>query len=274
MTLWFIFAGMAVVALALVLLPLLRSLRQGKQTAVGPARLDYDLTVYRDQLGEIDRDLDRGVLTTDQAGAARIEVQRRMLGAADRAGKGSAQVVPRLGGTKRLVVALTVLVPVAAFGLYTQLGSPEMTDHPAGDRNQQIQAMVSRLAERLQQNPNDGKGWTMLGRSYRVMGENAKAMEAYKKAIAVMPGEVAPRLEYAGVLLNQSGGTAPDFIAVMREILAIDPAQPDALFFVGQAEATVGNAGKARTYWVRLRDQLPADSSERAEVVKKLEGLR
>ncbi len=68
---------MTAAAIAAVLLPLLR--RPGEQ---GPGRAEYDITVYKDQLVEIERDRERGLLGPDEAKAAAIEIQRRILKAA------------------------------------------------------------------------------------------------------------------------------------------------------------------------------------------------
>jgi cytochrome c-type biogenesis protein CcmH len=282
---WIILAVMAALALALLLPPLLLK----PVAAHGAVRLDYDLAVYRDQLGEIERDVERGLLTADQAGAARTEIQRRMLAAGEMEGKGGKTAKADPAAHRRLAATIAVLVPAAAFGLYILLGAPQLPDRPYSSRGDEIaqarqmgggqgapdiSAMVTRLAERMAQNPDDGKGWAMLGRSYRVMGQADKAHEAYKKAIALLPRDTGPRLEYAGMLLDEAQTLTPDFVMLMREVLAIDPAQPDALFFVGQAEAMIGNTGKARDLWNRLLTALPADAPERAEVVKQLESLK
>lgn len=122
---WAIFAAMTALAMAFVLVPLLRG------RAKVAARADYDLAVYKDQLAELDRDLERGVLTADQAGAARVEIQRRMLAAAEAGGK-AADAAPRRILAPAAVVA--VLLPVAAFGLYAVLGSPRLPDVPHAGR--------------------------------------------------------------------------------------------------------------------------------------------
>ena len=75
--LWIVLALMTAVVLVVLLAPLIRGV--GKQ---GPARSEYDLAVFKDQLAALDRDRDRGLLDDGEAEAARIEIQRRMLAAA------------------------------------------------------------------------------------------------------------------------------------------------------------------------------------------------
>jgi cytochrome c-type biogenesis protein CcmH len=268
---WLVLVLMVAVALAFLLPPLLRP------AAASTSRADYDLMVYKDQLAEIGRDVERGLLTADQAEAARTEVSRRMLGAAD-AEKGQAK--PKAGG-RGAAVAVAVLVPLVAFGFYVLLGSPGLPDQPYSGRSGQIaemqgqaaqvEAMVAQLAAKLEKNPGDAKGWSMLGRSWRVLGETDKAAEAYKKAMKLSPKDVQPRLDYAAMLLEKAEALTPDIVMVMRDILALDPDQQDALYFTGLAELQLGNKVKARAMWTRLLKQIPADSPERGEIMKMIE---
>src|SRR4051812_1299361 len=106
---WFLFALMALAVLTALLWPLLRTLPPQV------ARSDYDLTVFRDQLEEVDRDVARGVLTATEAEAARIEIKRRMLGAAKRTDATVATESPR--GRALMTAGLAIVVPFAALGL-------------------------------------------------------------------------------------------------------------------------------------------------------------
>ncbi|CAA7617153.1 c-type cytochrome biogenesis protein CcmI [Magnetospirillum sp. UT-4] len=273
---WIIFALLTAATLAMVLLPLLR------RRPEAATRAEYDLTVYRDQLAEVDRELARGTLSPDQAEAARTEVQRRILAAADK-GQG---VQSRAGRRAPLAAAVAVLVPAAGFGIYLSLGSPMLPDQPysgraAGiaemqDQAKLIETMIASLAAKLEKNPNDGKGWAMLGRSLRVTGQADKAREAYRRAARLMPGDTGVRLEYASMLLDdvpQGAMLPPEFVGVMREVAAVDPRNVDALYFLGLSEAQTGNAAKARDYWSRLVAVLP-EGEDRTEIKRQLEALK
>src|SRR5215208_6577297 len=74
MTLWLVLALMTAAAIFVVLWPL----AQGKAVASGS-----DIAVYRDQLEEIERDRAAGLIGPVEAEAARVEVSRRLLAAAD-----------------------------------------------------------------------------------------------------------------------------------------------------------------------------------------------
>lgn len=274
---WIVFAVMLVLAVAVLLRPLL------SPVSVGAPRVEYDLAVYRDQLDEIARDVERGLLSADQADAARTEIQRRMLAA----GESEKTAMPiRTKAGKRAALAIVVLMPLTALTFYLALGAPELPDRPYSSRAAQIaemrqkadtiQNMVNGLAARLRANPDDGKGWAMLGRSYRALGRMDEAKDAYRKATKLLPTEVQVRVEYAGLLLDETETESlpPEVVSLMGEVLAIDPSQPDALYFLGIDAAAKGDKAKARKLFTRLMDKLPLDSTARPQVQQQLDALK
>lgn len=274
---WIAFLALAALTLLIMLVPLLRARPKAM------ARAEYDLTVYKDQLAELDRELERGTLSADQAEAARTEIQRRILAVADQ-GKERLEAPRRPFG---LAATLAALLPVGAFGTYLALGSPHLPDQPFAARSDQMQqmqdqarmieGMVASLTAKLEKNPNDPQGWAMLGRSLRVMGQTDKAKDAYARAARLMPGNTEVRMEYAALLLDevpQGAPLPPEFVGTMREINAVDPENLDALYFLGLSEAQTGNAAKARDYWTRLLAKLPPESEDRATIQSQLDALR
>lgn len=276
---WTLFALLLAATLALLLVPL------RKVATKAPARVEYDLAVYKDQLAEVDREVARGTLSADQAGSARTEIQRRILAAADQDDQVEAK--PPHRRLASLAAAVVLGIPVLALGLYSQLGSPHLPDQPYSgrtdlahdmqDQEAMVRNMVAQLLARLEKDPADGKGWAMLGRSLRVMGQPEKAADAYRRAAKLMPGDTQLRLEYAALLLEnvpQGSPFPPEFVGLMREILAVDPRNADALYFLGISEMQAGNKDKGREYFTRLVAVLPEDSEDRAEVQKQLDTMK
>jgi cytochrome c-type biogenesis protein CcmH len=144
------------------------------------------------------------------------------------------------------------------------------------DRQKAIRGMVDGLAARLEAEPNDVEGWRRLGRARLVLGERDKARAAYAKAAELAPDRVEVLSDYAGVLLEgvQDDSFPPEFIAVLRRILEIDPDHGDALWFVGLAEAKAGHRDVAAQMWERLLGRLPPDSREYEEIKQRLDTLR
>src|SRR5690348_1121558 len=122
MLVWLVFAVLAALVVALVIWPLAAT---GNRSLT---RAAYDRAVYRDQLKEIDRDVDRGVLTPAEAASARLEVERRLLAATDdterRTGTAATPV------SRVMTIGLAVLVPLGAMAIYLVNGSPRLPDQP------------------------------------------------------------------------------------------------------------------------------------------------
>ncbi len=257
----------AVVALAIVM-PLIR--RPGGPQ---PGRGEYDITVYKDQLREIDRDRDRGLLDDEEAEAARVEIQRRMLAASEAEKKPDADATLPRGRTAAAVLAAAI--PAAAFGIYFVLGSPEMTGQPFAERNiaseitaregrlgrNEVMQLVARLLKRLEAEPNNVDGWVLLGRTYLTISNFEGALAAYRKAMEV--GNRHPEIvtDYAEALvLSERGQVGPEAQGLFEDIAEADPYNPRARYYLGLGLAQRGNLKAALQAWVDLRAVSPPDS--------------
>src|SRR5919108_2645633 len=123
MILFWIIAGVLTLAAAVVLAAPLFDTRKFK------GEDKFALEVYRDQLAELTRDEQRGLLTRDQAMAAQVEIERRIL-ALDEGKK----FQPARPPSHRLTLAMAVILPLAGFGLYLMLGSPHLPSQSAMER--------------------------------------------------------------------------------------------------------------------------------------------
>jgi len=125
MLFWSISLILAVITTGFLALPLWRGL-----WGSGEARTD--IAIYRDQLAEVARDLERGVLSEDEAERTRTEIARRLL-AADKAGLGASTTGPER--TSRVLAIVVVLgVGLGALALYASLGVPGYPDLPLAER--------------------------------------------------------------------------------------------------------------------------------------------
>lgn len=253
MTLWLILAAMGLAAAGLLAWALLRA------GGTRGERAEYDLQVFRAQLRELDREAELGLVSPEDAAAARLEIERRML-AAD-ASRGGA-VAGRLGRSGRIAaLGISLAVPAAAFGLYLFLGAPEVPSLPhaqrpavaqgqggagaAGGDGQQVPdvaTMVARLEQRLADNPDDVEGWAMLGRSYIVMGRPEDALEALDRALAL--NDAVPFLHSArgeALTLAADGMVTPAARAAFRRALALDPADARARFYLALGREQEGD---------------------------------
>ncbi|MCZ6607429.1 MAG: c-type cytochrome biogenesis protein CcmI [Alphaproteobacteria bacterium] len=269
--LWITIAVLTAVVLGLLLVPLARRGR-----APAPTRAAYDITVYRDQLAEVDRDLERGLFGDDQAHAARIEIQRRMLAAGPEDGSGGTEepARPRPRGSVAVIAAIAVAVPAGAVGLYLYLGSPGAPGQPfaergtatakadagAGDR-EGLRAVVGRLAERLLRNPDDLNGWLLLARSYMTLEHYDDAANAFRRAMGLSDNRADIAAGYAeAVALGDGGPITPEVRQIFEGVFAAEPGNTKARYYLGLAKAQQGDVRGALQDWVDLRVLSPPDA--------------
>ena len=173
-------ALMTAVAVFAVLWPL------GRQVKRGPAA--SETVVYQDQLAEVTRDADSGLIGPVEAEAARIEISRRLLAAAT-SEEGGTLAVSKSWRRAVSIVALAGL-PLLAAGLYLQIGSPWLPDFPFAARQQMkpqdasIERLIARVQEILEKNPKDGRGWSVLAPVLLKLGRVDEAVPAFRNALA------------------------------------------------------------------------------------------
>ncbi|MCG8510160.1 MAG: c-type cytochrome biogenesis protein CcmI [Rhodospirillales bacterium] len=236
--------------------------------SVPAADAERDLAVYRDQLAEVDRDLERGILAEDEADAARIEIKRRLLAAADAGELAAATarpVPPALRGATITMIAL--LVPAGALGVYLYLGSPTVPDQPLASRSletqtvdqeqlqrhEQMADLTARLAAQLEENPNQPEGWLLLGRSYRTVENYGGAVAAFERALELIGRDPTVLSEYGEILVLAHGGTVSEpALAVFRETVELAPSEPRARYYLGAHRAQEGDAHGAIQEWTDL----------------------
>lgn len=259
--LWLILVVMLVGALAAILVPLARRKEPPAERAA------YDVEVGRAQLAEVERDLERGLLSETEAQAARTEIGRRVLAAAAPA-KDTPPPPSRLREIGPLAIA--AVLPIVAFVLYLGLGSPGLPGRPVATRApaadtqapHETTEMVGRLKERLKADPQDVEGWVMLARSYQTLRQYADAAAAWRQARALVPGEpeiLGPLGE--SLVMAADGIVTPEAMAAFEEARSVSPGDPRTLYYVGLAQAQRGEADKGLQTWVDLEALSPPDAS-------------
>lgn len=262
MTQLVIYATLLIVVVAAFLLPpLWLGLRRNETKA---SRKEANLAVFRDQLSELEREKTEGTLADADFDQARRELQRRLLEEvapeAEEAGKAT------YGPSRKMAIALLLLLPVLAFAAYGILGNPKALD-PAQTAAapkmtaEQISGMVARLAERMQANPDDMQGWLMLARSYKTMGRYEEAAAAYAKAEKVIDDDPELLASYAETIAMASGnGLKGKPTQLILRALKIDPQHPHSLFLAGAAAMEAGDNRKGIAYWEALLPQVEPGS--------------
>jgi cytochrome c-type biogenesis protein CcmH len=173
--------------------------------------------------------------------------------------------VPR--STSALVVLVLVL-PLAAAGLYKGISNFPWNNPgaagaaPAGhgeDGAGSMDEVTKQLEARLAANPNDRDGWQMLGRTYLVTGQPAKAVTAYQKALELAGGQDAGlQLDIAEALVLTEDPAVQDRAKqIVDAALSADPANGKALWYSGVIAYRAGDKETAKTRWSALLAQNP-----------------
>jgi len=259
MTLWLVLMLMTAAAILAVLWPLAR----GHEIPGG-----NDLAVYRDQLGEIERDRAAGLIGEAEAEAARIEVSRRLIAAADAAEfKHSIAIGSPLWRRRAVGGAALVLVPVGAIVLYLSLGSPQLPGEPLQARlravhsDHSIASLIAQVEAHLAQNPNDARGYAVLAPVYLQLGRFDDAVNARRKVLA-LGGEGPDREADLGEALTAAanGIVTVEAKGAFERAIALDASEAKARFFLGVAAQQDGDRGKAAEIWQDMLKSAPADA--------------
>ncbi len=259
MMLWLIFATMTLAVLAFLLTPLVR------KTHADPQRADYDITVYRDQLTELQRDAERGLLMPDQFESARTEVYRRMLAADSAAKDASNKSESSFLSRWALGLILVICVPLGSGLLYHFLGSPELPAKPYASRQNDpdFKAMqeVETLAAQLQKEPS-ADGYARLADIYFVLRRYEESVDAYQKAIraGVNSATAWASLGEAMTMANNSL-VVPEARAAFMKALILDTKDPRTRFYLGLAESQINNPRRAVAIWRDLENDSAPDAA-------------
>jgi cytochrome c-type biogenesis protein CcmH len=244
--------GMTALALAMLLAPLFFRRH-------GPTSRDaYSLAVYRDQLSEVERDLARDVLGAADAEAVRAEIARRILVLKPSHTETGTGAMPRVAATVAIL-----LLPVAAWGLYWQLGSPSLPDQPFAERTAPIdlKEALAQLATHLKEHPQDLTGWLLLGRAEMGRGHYGEAVEAYRHA-ADLSGQRADIVgDWGEAQVRAAGGTVtPAARAAFTAGLGDPETAPRSRYYLALAQMQQGEVKGALEAWVDLAAEAPADA--------------
>ncbi len=278
---WIICAALAGVVAIAIAAPLLRRQPAGEEPAAA-----YDLRIYRDQLREVDRDSQRGLLDATEAERLRVEIGRKVL-AADRALQAATPGRRAPGGWAALAVLLVLLT--GAWALYQRLGAPDRPDAPISLRLADAQALydsrpsqaeaeakapkpqrpapdaeyaalIEQLRAAVAANPGDARGLELLAAHEERLGNLVAAKDAQRRLVELRgdkaSGEDLARL--AALTIESAGGriTREGEDALSRA-LARDPRNPQARFMLGLLNLQNGRPDRAFPVWAGLLAEGP-----------------
>jgi cytochrome c-type biogenesis protein CcmH len=261
MAIWMLFGAMTALVVMAVLWPLSRHHAQNR------AADDADLIFYRDQLAEIDRDQARGLLSPAEAEAARAEAGRRLLRATSSSEAGLVAVGEPALRRRRAVSALALSVlPITALAIYGAFGSPHLTETPAAVRQNDpaqldLATALNRIESHLAANPEDGRGWDLVGPVYLRLGRAEDAVKAFAAALRIL-GEDATRLANFGeAQVAAQGGIVPaEARQAFERAQELDPTAPRPRFYLARAAEQDGDPERAKESYRAMLASAPPDA--------------
>jgi cytochrome c-type biogenesis protein CcmH len=277
MLFWVISAAMVAAAVLALTWPLSRKAGLARQEA------DADVAAYGQSLKEIEADRGRGLLSEEEAEAARIEVSRRLLARVEAAERSSAAGVAASASSRvrePVFYAIALLIPAAAMGLYLALGSPALPDKPHAARLHQAPAkasiaeLVVRVEERLRAHPEDGQGWDVIAPVYLRFERYQDAAQAYRNAIRLL-GETPRRLIGLGESLarGRDGVVAEEARQAFERALALEAGNRAARFWLALAKEQDGRLSEALADFRALLAGEPPEASSRTILEERISAL-
>lgn len=255
MLFWTICSLLLSVALLFVVLPLWQGRTKDKQVM----RDDANLEIFRDQIAEMDADMQNGLLTQELYEQGKRELQARMLEEI----KTDNTVLER-NPHRILALALAVAIAFAAVGMYMKMGNYGALSPQAGGAGPaHIDAALKALEQKVAQNPQDTASMEMLARAYVDQERYADAAKIYNKLTQIVTGNAQLWADFADALAMASGQNLAGHPTILvNKALELDPNNIKALAMAGSAAMGRGDFSAAIQYWEKLIGMLPPNSED------------
>ena len=266
------------------------------RSIIAPHELDIgvaskDLLIYKDQLIEVEKDLEKGILNKIESDAARIEVSRRIL-LADKRSKSENTITKNPKILSRLVTATIFLfILIGTFSIYVYIGNPTLKDMPLKSRLAQAQEnrsnrisqenaellvpdenieapddyldLVSKLRSAMQDRPNDMQGLRLLALHEFRLGKYRSARKAHTQIINILGNKATAKdfVDFAEVMIVATNGyVSPEAETTLRRALELTPNDGRARYYSGLSMAQNGRPDVALRLWENLLNEGPENA--------------
>lgn len=251
---------------AFTLLVLMLLLRPWATTGSVDVAQDDDrlrISLYQQNLRELDREFERGQLTPEQLANVRKELELSLLGEIGRDTEiNSGKIVVLKPQGWRSAALPVVLIIGMAVPLYLTLGNPQLNElkqfselaaAKQGETAPPVDGVIPEMQTHLQKNPRDANGWLLLADMYMSLEQFPAAVDAFEQLYQLTGEDTNVMLRYANALVVANGGKFSGKPAsLVQRVLAIEPDNYTALLFAGMAEDESGNYQQANQHYKNL----------------------
>ncbi|RRV69776.1 c-type cytochrome biogenesis protein CcmI [Stutzerimonas stutzeri] len=257
---WIAAAGLLLVALAFLLLPILR----GRRAQAEEDRTALNVALYEERMAELTAQHEAGTLSAEQLEAGRADAARELLEDTEESG---APRTARLGRSVPLVAAL--LVPLMGYGLYLHWGASDKVQlaRQFSEQPRTVEEMTARLEQAVKAQPDSAEAWYFLGRTYMNQERPADAAKAFAQVVELagrqpeLLGQWAQALYFA-----RDRQWTPDLQALTDEALRGDPQEVTSLGLLGIAAFEEARYADAVRFWEQLVAALPENDPSREAI--------
>jgi cytochrome c-type biogenesis protein CcmH len=278
-----IFGALAVLlillALAFLVIPLLREPRDDETVD----REQQNIAIARDKKVLLEQQLMDGQMTREEYDDAMKDLEASLAIDLERQQRMQQN---RLAG-KWAIGVFALLVPALSVFLYFELGDYRVIENPelavaraetASDPSRpplSMDQMIQKVKDHLKENPEDARGWFVLGRALMSVQQYGDALAAYQRSYDLAPEEPSVALALADALaMTQNGNMKGEPERLVQKVLQQTPNDPTALWLGGLADEQSGRYRDAYDKWTRLLPMLQDDPDSVTEVKSLIAALR
>lgn len=151
--------------------------------------------------------------------------------------------------------------------------------NPGAMTPEKINAMITKLADKLAKDPNNPQGWAMLGRSYMNTDRPSEAVKAFAHVKKEMDQDPELMVDYAEALAAEAQAHNDDREMVesndwVQKALKLEPGNGKGLFMAGSFALITQQYDKARAAWEKLMPLLEPGSQDFTFVLEQLNKVR
>lgn len=281
MTFWIISAAMIALAIAFIAPALLRKQQSNESKEY---RDGQNVAIAREHLSDLDEELANGTLTQALYDQSKLEIEQTLLFDLEEQGTIAQATNKRSSAGKAGFIAVLIAIPLLTVLLYQQIGTPQLIEanttaisgsHSSKPRPS-LEQMVATLQQKLDQDPDNARGWYLMGRTLMSMKKYAGAANAYENTNRLAANEPTVMLALADAITMAQGG---DMTGRPSELvfaaIAIDPNHTTGLWMAGMIAEEQGDDEKALDLWLRLRPLLstmPEEVEALDRLIKRVAG--
>jgi len=265
---WIAAGALLLVALAFLLLPILR----GRRAQAEEDRTALNVALYEERLAELTSQHSAGTLTAEQLEAGRADAARELLEDTENSDQPR---IAKLGRSVPLIAA--VLVPLIGYGLYMYWGASDKVQmaRQFSEQPRTVEEMTAHLEQAVQEQPDSAEAWYFLGRTYMNQERPADAAKAFGRVVEIagrqpeLLGQLAQALYFAG-----DRQWSDKLQALTDEALQGDPQEVTSLGLLGIAAFEEARYQDAVRFWEQLVAALPEEDPSREAIRGGIERAR